>query len=132
MRAVSYNPTAASLMGVNNNVVISFTFGLGSALAAAAGIFYSLLYQAIDPFMGLLPGINANVLAIHGLNASAANYDFFLGLPVCLVQDKGPTGTNPGHKCVPLGLLDAAEIRRPEEHGFERSITKPVLWEIFG
>ena len=32
MRALSLNPTACSIMGVNNDVVISFTFGLGSAL----------------------------------------------------------------------------------------------------
>lgn len=66
MRALSFNPTAAALMGVNNSVVISFTFGLGSALAAAAGIFYALLYQAIDPFMGVLPGIKAFVAAVLG------------------------------------------------------------------
>ena len=36
MRALSFNPEAASLMGINTDVVISFTFGLGSALAAAA------------------------------------------------------------------------------------------------
>ena len=41
MRAVSFNPQAAALMGVNIDVVISFTFGLGSALAAAGGILYS-------------------------------------------------------------------------------------------
>jgi len=36
MRAVSLNPRAAQLVGVNNDVVISFTFGLGSALAGPA------------------------------------------------------------------------------------------------
>ncbi len=66
MRALSLNPTAAALMGVNTNAVISFTFGLGSALAGAAGIFYALLYQAIDPFMGVLPGIKAFVAAVLG------------------------------------------------------------------
>ncbi|MEI8340895.1 MAG: branched-chain amino acid ABC transporter permease [Verrucomicrobiota bacterium] len=66
MRALSVNPTAAALMGVNTNVVISFTFGLGSALAAAAGIFYALLYQSIDPFMGVLPGIKAFCAAVLG------------------------------------------------------------------
>ena len=66
MRALSLNPTAAALMGVNNGVVISFTFGLGSALAAAGGIFYASLYQAIDPFMGVLPGMKAFVAAVLG------------------------------------------------------------------
>jgi branched-chain amino acid transport system permease protein len=66
MRALSFNPTAASLMGVNNSVVISFTFGLGSALAGAGGIFYAMLYAAIDPFMGVLPGVKAFVAAVLG------------------------------------------------------------------
>src|SRR5947209_332326 len=66
MRALSFNPVAASLVGINNDIVISFTFGLGSALAAAGGILYSLNYQAIDPLMGILPGLKAFVAAVLG------------------------------------------------------------------
>ena len=66
MRALSYNPTAASLMGINNDVIISFTFGLGSALAAAAGILNAINYPSIDPLMGILPGIKAFVAAVLG------------------------------------------------------------------
>jgi branched-chain amino acid transport system permease protein len=66
MRALSLNPTASSLMGVNNSVVISFTFGLGSALAAAGGILYASLYPSIEPFMGVLPGLKAFVAAVLG------------------------------------------------------------------
>ena len=66
MRAVSFNPQAASLVGINNDSIISFTFALGSALAAAGGILYSLNYQAIDPLMGVLPGLKAFVAAVLG------------------------------------------------------------------
>lgn len=66
MRAVSFNPAAASLVGINNDVVISFTFALGSALAAAGGILYALNYPAIDPLMGILPGLKAFVAAVLG------------------------------------------------------------------
>jgi branched-chain amino acid transport system permease protein len=66
MRAVSFNPQAASLMGINNDLVISFTFGLGSALAAAGGIFYAMNYPSIDPLMGVLPGLKAFVAAVLG------------------------------------------------------------------
>lgn len=66
MRALSYNPTAASLMGINNDVIIAFTFGLGSALAAAAGILNAINYPSIDPLMGILPGIKAFVAAVLG------------------------------------------------------------------
>jgi hypothetical protein len=55
MRAVSFNEQAAALMGVNVNKVISFTFGLGSALAAVAGIFYAMRAPGIEPLMGIQP-----------------------------------------------------------------------------
>lgn len=66
MRALSFNPVAASLMGINNSVIISFTFALGSALAAAAGILNAMNYPSIDPLMGILPGIKAFVAAVLG------------------------------------------------------------------
>ncbi len=66
MRALSFNPVACSLMGVNNDVVISFTFGLGSALAAAGGIMFGLMYPSIDPLMGVLIGLKAFVAAVLG------------------------------------------------------------------
>jgi branched-chain amino acid transport system permease protein len=66
MRALSFNQQASALMGINNNFIISFTFGLGSALAAAAGIFYSMNYASIDPLMGVMPGLKAFVAAVLG------------------------------------------------------------------
>ncbi len=66
MRALSFNPTAASLVGINNDLVISFTFALGSSLAAAGGILYALNYPSIDPLMGTLPGLKAFVAAVLG------------------------------------------------------------------
>jgi branched-chain amino acid transport system permease protein len=66
MRAVALNPRAAQLVGVNNDVVISFTFGLGSALAAAGGILYAANYPSIDPLMGVMPGLKAFVAAVLG------------------------------------------------------------------
>ena len=66
MRALSFNPVAASLMGINNDVVISFTFGLGSALAGAAGILTSIQQPSIDPLMGVNAGLKAFVAAVLG------------------------------------------------------------------
>src|SRR5215831_1860970 len=66
MRALSVNPAACSMMGVNNDVVISFTFALGSALAAAAAVLVSLDSPSISPLMGNLPGIKAFVAAVLG------------------------------------------------------------------
>lgn len=66
MRAVSYNQQAASLMGVPVDRIISFTFGLGSALAAIAGILYAIKAPGIEPLMGVQPGLRAFVAAVLG------------------------------------------------------------------
>lgn len=66
MRAVALNPKAAALVGININVVISFTFALGSALAGAAGVLYAQNYPSIDPLMGVMPGLKAFVAAVLG------------------------------------------------------------------
>ena len=66
MRALSFNEQAAALMGVNINSVISFTFGLGSALAGAGGILFAMNYASIDPLMGVQTGLKAFVAAVLG------------------------------------------------------------------
>jgi branched-chain amino acid transport system permease protein len=66
IRAVSNNLTAASLMGINIDKVISFTFVLGSSMAGAAGILYAISYPSIDPLIGLLPGLKAFIAAVLG------------------------------------------------------------------
>lgn len=66
MRAVSFSHDAAGLMGINIDRVISFTFVLGSALAAAAGILVGLYNPKIDPLMGIMPGLKAFVAAVLG------------------------------------------------------------------
>jgi branched-chain amino acid transport system permease protein len=66
MRAVSHDHRAASLMGINIDSVISFTFALGSGLAAAAAILYGSVYPSINPLMGLFPGLKAFVAAVLG------------------------------------------------------------------
>jgi len=66
MRAVAFNPQAAALMGVNIGRIISFTFGLGSALAAVAGILYAMKAPGIEPLMGIQPGLRAFVAAVLG------------------------------------------------------------------
>jgi branched-chain amino acid transport system permease protein len=66
MRAVAFNENAAALMGVNINSIISFTFGLGSALAGAGGILFAMNYASIDPLMGVQTGLKAFVAAVLG------------------------------------------------------------------
>lgn len=66
MRAVSFDTETAQLMGIDANRVISFTFGIGSALAAAGGVLVGVYYNSIDPLMGIMPGLKAFVAAVLG------------------------------------------------------------------
>jgi branched-chain amino acid transport system permease protein len=66
LRAVSYRFDTAALMGVNINSIVSFTFVLGSCLAAVAGILWGVKYTRVDPLMGLMPGIKAFIAAVFG------------------------------------------------------------------
>ncbi|MBD3176042.1 MAG: branched-chain amino acid ABC transporter permease, partial [Armatimonadia bacterium] len=66
MRAVSQDPEAAQLMGVNVNRVITWTFALGSALAGAGGVMWGMKFEAADPLMGMDPGLKAFVAAVVG------------------------------------------------------------------
>jgi branched-chain amino acid transport system permease protein len=66
MRAVSFNHTAAALMGISVDRIITFTFVLGSMLAAAAGVLVALQNPKIEPYMGILPGLKAFVAAVLG------------------------------------------------------------------
>ena len=66
MRATSFDSDAAMLMGINVNTVISFTFGVGSALAGAAGVLVGVYYNSIDPLMGIMPGLKAFIAAVMG------------------------------------------------------------------
>ena len=66
MRAVSFDHRAAALMGINIDTVISFTFVLGSSLAAAAALLYASVYPSINPLMGIFPGLKAFIAAVLG------------------------------------------------------------------
>ena len=66
MIAVSEDRGAAGLMGVNVNRIIMLTFAIGSALAAAASVFYLLYIPSTNPTLGSLPGIKAFTAAVIG------------------------------------------------------------------
>ncbi|MBC8249035.1 MAG: branched-chain amino acid ABC transporter permease [Anaerolineales bacterium] len=82
MRAMAYDYVVVPLMGVSVNTIIVLTFAIGSALAAAAGIFFGIAYPVLEPYMGVLVGWKAFVAAILGGRGSvlgAALAGFLLG-----------------------------------------------------
>jgi len=66
MRATSLDKSAARLMGINVDGVITFTFALGAALAGAAGTLYAIAFPQIWTFMGIMPGLKAFTAAVLG------------------------------------------------------------------
>lgn len=66
MRAVSKDQETAQLMGVDVNNTISFTFGIGSMLAAIGGLMWALKFPQIQPLMGVMPGLKCFIAAVIG------------------------------------------------------------------
>jgi len=82
MRAVAQDKDAAALMGISIDRVYTFTFAVGSALAAVAGALIAPIFQ-IFPTMGFVPFIKAfTVVILGGLgNVIGAIYaGFILGI----------------------------------------------------
>ena len=82
MRATAYDFVVVPLMGIPLNNIAALTFALGSGLAAAAGILFSIAYPVMDPYMGITFGWKAFVAAILGGRGSilgAAIAGFMLG-----------------------------------------------------
>jgi branched-chain amino acid transport system substrate-binding protein len=69
MRAVSFDGRVASLMGINVGRVVTITFAIGSALAAAGGLLYGLKYESLQitsHSTWVLLGLTAFVAAVVG------------------------------------------------------------------
>ena len=65
MRAMACDSEAAKLCGVNLNATTMLAFALGSALAGTCGVLYGSMF-AINPLMGVSPGLKAFVAAVVG------------------------------------------------------------------
>lgn len=66
MRAVSKDYEIARVMGININMVIAATFGIGSSLAAVGVIFWGMKYPQVSPLMGVMPGLKCFIAAVIG------------------------------------------------------------------
>jgi len=66
MRAASKDVETARLMGINVNRIISFTFAIGSGLAAVGAMMWSVKYPQIVALMGMMPGLKCFIAAVIG------------------------------------------------------------------
>jgi branched-chain amino acid transport system permease protein len=112
MRAVSDDPLAANVVGINPERIIRSSFAIGSALAGAAGILISLETN-IEPTMGfsaLLKGIIASIIGGIGSIPGAVLGGFFLGL----AENLGIWKISAGWKdCIAFAILIIFLLMRP-------------------
>jgi branched-chain amino acid transport system permease protein len=66
MRATSQNPQVAGLMGIDIDRIIAFTFIVGAALGAVAGVMVGTYYGIAHYTMGSLLGLKAFSAAVLG------------------------------------------------------------------
>jgi branched-chain amino acid transport system permease protein len=113
MRAASFDKEAAQLMGINVNTVISFTFAIGSALAAAAGVLIAMKYPMIQPTMGIMPGLKAFVAAVLGgvgIIPGAMLGGLLMGIVEALIKGYGGSSYS---DAIVFGLLIVILLFRP-------------------
>jgi branched-chain amino acid transport system permease protein len=116
MRACSENQEAAALMGININMVVMFAFGVGSLLAALAGIMLAGEYKTVDPLMGFAPGLKAFVAAVIGgigKLSGAVLGAFMLGIAEMLFAGLLPTSITPYRDAFVFILLILVLLIRP-------------------
>ncbi len=115
MRALSRDVETVRLMGIDADRVISFTFVLGSVLAAFGGFFWCMRYPALEPFMGVFPGLKAFVAAVLGgigNVAGAALGGMILGLAEILIVALLPEWSGYRH-AIAFTLLIVLLLTRP-------------------
>ena len=94
MRAASRDFETAQLMGIKLNSVISFTFVVGSGLAAVGSMLYFSNYATVTPTVGAMPGLKAFVAAVFGGIGSipgAVIGGFIIGICESFIKGTGLT-----------------------------------------
>ena len=66
MRAVAEDQETARLMGIDVDKTIAVVFGVGGAMAGAAGLLFGLVFRNVYFFTGFVPGIKAFTAAVLG------------------------------------------------------------------
>ena len=124
MRALSRDMETVRLMGVDADRVISFTFVLGSTLAAAGGIMWCMKYPALKVLHGSDTGLKAFVAAVLGGIGSvggAAMGGMVLGLAeILIVAIENRNGPATGAQ-IAFSILIVILLTRPPLESWERS-----------
>jgi branched-chain amino acid transport system permease protein len=115
MRATSFDREAAEMMGISVDRVISFTFFVGSALAAAGGVMFGIVFGQIFSLMGFVAGLKGFTAAVVGGIGSipgAMLGGFLIGLTEAFATGYLPGGSTYANLYV-FALLIAMFLIRP-------------------
>ncbi|NLT20305.1 MAG: branched-chain amino acid ABC transporter permease [Syntrophomonadaceae bacterium] len=125
MRASSQDLDASYLMGINVNRIISATFAIGSALAAAGGVMVGVYYHAVWPYMGMMAGLKAFAAAILGGIGSIPGA-MVGGITLGVLEIMGVAYISPSYKdAIAFGILIIVLLIRPQGL-FGKKIVKKV------
>jgi branched-chain amino acid transport system permease protein len=116
MRAAAEDLGAARLVGVKVNRVVATAFAIGAALAAVAGLLYSVQAGQINPYMGFTPVLKAFIAAVIGGFGSIAGAilgGYVLGFLEVLVTALAGIGDLLPAGSVPDGLRDLLQTVLP-------------------
>jgi len=129
MRAIAQDPEAAMMLGIPVTRIITMTFVVGSALAAAAGILYGLRTGGIKFNDGFIIGLKAFIAAVLGGIGNirgAMLGGFLLGLSETVLVATMDFGWEAmGHQV--LGDDARSEWPRAEFHDYKDAIAFLVL-----
>jgi branched-chain amino acid transport system permease protein len=113
MRATSEDYEIAGLMGINVNNVVSFTFAIGAALAAAGGVLVGMYFNSIHPFMGVSVGLKSFCAAVVGGIGSIPGA-MLGGIFIGVVEVMGvAAGFDTYKEAIAFGLLILVLLVRP-------------------
>ena len=114
MRATSENPQQASLLGVDINWVIVFTFFASGALAGVAGVLTALVYLQITPFIGIRQGLIGMVAMVIGGMGNLRGA-MIAGLMIGIIEIMNDAYFTAGYRDIILyGLFFAFIVFKPE------------------
>jgi branched-chain amino acid transport system permease protein len=114
MRATSEKPQTASLLGVNINWVIIFTFFVSGALAGVAGVLTALVYSQITPFIGIRQGLIGMVAMVIG-GVGNLRGAMIGGLMIGIIEIMNDAYFSAGYRDIILfGLFLAFIVFKPE------------------
>lgn len=114
LQAVAMDREAARLVGIRPHQCVARAFVIGGVLSGAGGMMMAAYYNAIDPYMGVLPGLKGFCAAVLG-GAGSIPGAILGGLILGLAENLGAAYLHSGFKdSYAFAILIAILLLRPQ------------------